>query len=152
MFTISKCAPRTEYSQPCQFSLFLPQQLEHCSTIDPKGQVQKEPSFAKRNACKIFKKLSFTQIRGIESSLIRIKFKIWTEMWNYLTFSLSKTDLFCLASSLLNTTHFSNQKITEKTNQSENIRHSCCLQGYDVFEVIDFQERQAVKNQIDSVL
>ena len=42
------------------------------------------------------------------------KLKIRTEKWKYLTFSLSKTDLSFLASSLLNTTHFSNQNITKK--------------------------------------
>ena len=40
----------------------------------------------------------------------------------YLTWS--KTDLFCVASSLLNTAHFSYQNITENTNRSENLRHS----------------------------
>ena len=35
---------------------------------------------------------------------------------------LSKTDLCCLASSLLNMAHFSNQYITENTNRSEKFK------------------------------
>ena len=36
---------------------------------------------------KMFKKLTFNQIRGIEYSLIGIKLKTRTESWNYLSFS-----------------------------------------------------------------
>ena len=80
----------------------------------------------------MFKKLSFTKIPGIESALIRINLKLHTENWNYLTFLWSKNYLLCLASSLLNTTHFSKQNITKKRNRSENLRHSGCLLFLDV--------------------
>ena len=48
-----------------------------------------------------------------------IKLKARTKKWNYLAFSWCKTNLFCLASSRLNTAHFSNQKITENANPYE---------------------------------
>ena len=44
-----------------------------------------------------------------------------------------KTDLLYLASSLLNTAHFSNQNITKNTYRSENLRHSDCLSSYVLF-------------------
>ena len=57
-----------------QFKSWTRQGLVSAMTIRPVlpkqvEQLQNEPSFVKRNAPKMFKKLSFTQIRGIEYSL-----------------------------------------------------------------------------------
>ena len=57
----------------------------------------------------------------------RIKLKTRTEIWNYLSFYWSRTNLFYLASSLLNAAQVSIQNITKKTNWSGNFRHSSSL-------------------------
>ena len=44
-----------ENSQLCHFSLFLPKWPEHFLSLDPQGQVQKEPYFAIKITLKSFK-------------------------------------------------------------------------------------------------
>ena len=86
-------------------------------------------------------------ICGIEYSWIGItgiKLKTRTENWNCLTFSGSKTDLFCLASSLLNTAHFLNQNITENMNRSEN--SGCLLTHLSAYRSRQYYESKVLHN------
>ena len=92
--------------------------------LDPQGQFKKEPSFVKINPRKMFKNVSFTQIREIESSLIII--------------TVSSNQVLKVAT----IQPFPYQNITEIPIRSENL--IACKSTHCLFTNIHLQEKKQI--------